>query len=256
MKCPTCGANASGKFCSSCGAQLSAAACAACGAALSAGAKFCHGCGAPTGRAAGPAVRGVPGAGRRNNVPWLVGAALVVVALVVLAITQLNPGGPATTGPAAAPNAPGPVDLSQLSPREAADRLFNRVMSADEGGARDTARFFAPMAIQAYAMVGDLDPDARYHLGLLHIIAENSDGALAQADTITQGVPGHLYAAVLRVQAAQLRGDDAARRRAEQAFLTNYDAEVAADRPEYRDHPGLLERYRAEILARQGTPGR
>jgi hypothetical protein len=52
----------------------------------------------------------------------------VVVLLVIVAVVQLRPGTPPPVPgtPAAPPS--GPVDLSQLSPREAAYRLFDRVM--------------------------------------------------------------------------------------------------------------------------------
>jgi hypothetical protein len=242
MKCPKCGANASGKFCSACGARLGTASCAACGAPLSAGAKFCHACGATAGAGGGAAVI----APRASLVPWVVAGAAVVVLLVILAAVLLRPG--AAPAPAAAADRAGPVNLAELTPREAADRLFNRVMSADERGVQDTARFFAPMALQAYRMMGELDADARYHVGLLSLVTEDYPAALAQADSLSQAVPGHLYASVLRAQVARGQGDEAAARRAEQAFLDHYDAEVAANRPEYGEHPGLLERFRQEIL--------
>ena len=242
MKCSACGANATGKFCNACGARLGAASCAACGVPLSAGVKFCHACGAPAG-AGGAAAAVAPQA---SLVPWVVAGSAVVAVLVILAAVLLRPG--AAPAPAATPDRAGPVNLAELTPREAADRLFNRVMSADERGVQDTARFFAPMALQAYQMMGELDADARYHVGLLSLVAEDYAGALAQADSLSQAVPGHLYASVLRAQAARAQGDQAAARRAEQAFLDHYDAEVAANRPEYGEHPGLPERFRKEIL--------
>lgn len=249
MQCPSCGADAGGKFCSTCGARLNAAACAACGAALSPGAKFCHACGAPA-RAGGGAARPVQ---TRNLVPWLLAGGAVVALLVVLVVTLLRPG--AAPAPAAGPGpaaGAGPVDLASLSPREAADRLFNRVMSADERGLNDTARFFAPMALSAYGMLDELDADARYHVGLLSLVTDDHASALAQADTLARLVPGHLYAAILRAEVARARGDPAALRAAEQAFLDHYEAEIAAGRREYGEHPGLLERFRAGILEARG----
>lgn len=53
MKCPSCGAEASGKFCSSCGTKLQGESCTACGSTLLPGAKFCNNCGAPAGRKGG-----------------------------------------------------------------------------------------------------------------------------------------------------------------------------------------------------------
>jgi hypothetical protein len=186
----------------------------------------------------------------------------VVVLLAVLAVTLLRPASPATQGspgPAAAAPAGGmgggPVDLSQMTPRQAADRLFNRIMTAYESGAKDSAQFFAPMALQAYGMVGALDADARYHVGLIDLVSDDYGGTLAQADSIAQSVPGHLYASVLQAEVARVRGDSAALRRAQRAFLDHYDAETKANRPEYAEHPGVLEQFRAAALQALGrTP--
>jgi hypothetical protein len=250
MKCPNCGADASGKFCASCGASLRAASCTVCGKPLSPGAKFCHACGTPVhGAADSPAGRGPV-----NPIPWVIAAAAVVVALLVLGVAQLrtaSAGAPAAQAPAAGAMG-APVDLSQMTPRDAADRLFNRIMTAYENGAKDTAQFFAPMALQAYGMVDSLDADARYHVGLIDLVTADYPGTLAQADTIARSVPGHLYASVLRAEVARARGDSAALRRAQAAFLEHYDAESRANRPEYAQHPGVLDRFRAEALQAQG----
>jgi hypothetical protein len=167
--------------------------------------------------------------------------------LVIVAVVQLRPGAPppAAEAPVARPS--GPVDLTQLTPREAADRLFDRVMISREAGKLDSAAFFAPMALRAYAMLDGLDPDARFHIGLLEIAAGNPPGAEAQADTLAQAVPTHLYAFMLRADAARARGDSAAAARADQAFVRNYDAETAAARPEYGPHAPWLATYREGI---------
>ena len=163
MKCPTCGTNATGKFCHNCGATLGKRTCAKCGAALTGGAKFCHACGASAADVAGGA------ATRPGDIPWFLVGGVVVVLLVIVAVVQLKPGTPPPAPAAPAAQAPGPVDLSQLTPREAADRLFDRVMISREAGKLDTAAFFAPMAIRAYGMLDALDLDARFHIGLLEV---------------------------------------------------------------------------------------
>jgi hypothetical protein len=239
MKCPSCGAEASGKFCSSCGAALAKRACAKCGETLSAGAKFCHVCGARVGAAGG-----VPAP---SSAPWFIAGGAVVVLVVVLAVTQFRPAAtppPASVAPA---GAGGPVDLSQMTPRQAADRLFDRVMMARETGKADTAAFFAPMALQAYSMLDELDADARFHVGLLQVAAGDPAAADAQADTLARTVPTHLYASMLRAEAARVRGDSAAARRADAEYLRNYDAETAAARPEYGPHASWLATYRDSI---------
>jgi hypothetical protein len=178
----------------------------------------------------------------------------VVALLVVLATVILRPGStPAATAPAAAPGGPASVDLSSMTPRQAADRLFERVMTADERGDTAEAVRFAPMAIQAYNLAQPLDEDGRYHVGLISVILGNLDGALAQADSIAETSPAHLFAPVLRARVAGLRGDAAGRRRAEQAFLDRFEAEMATAREEYQAHGGLLRRYRDDLLAARGT---
>src|SRR5438045_78744 len=66
-------------------------------------------------------------------------------------------GGAAGGGPA--------PDISSMSPEERAARLFDRVMRYDEQGKRDSLLVFAPMALNAYEMIGTLDTDQRYDLG-------------------------------------------------------------------------------------------
>lgn len=246
MTCPNCGATASGKFCSECGAALGARTCRECGASLNAGAKFCHACGAP---ASGVGPGRAAAARMPSGTPWFVAGGAVVVLLVILAVTQLRQPAPAASAPAAAPAA-GPVDLAQMTPRQAAERLFDRVMSDRERGQLDSASFFVPMALRAYGMLDSLDPLARFDIGLLEIVAGNPAGADAQADTIAQAVPTHLYASMLRAEAAVARGDAAAAKRAGAAFLRDYDAEMAAGRPGYRAHAPWLESYRDSVAGK------
>lgn len=239
MKCPKCGANSSGKFCSECGTALGKRVCGKCGVALTGTAKFCHACGAPS--------AGQGAATPTGGVPWFLVGGAVIVILVVVAMVQLRPGSAPPPAVPAATQLSGQVDLSQLSPREAADRLFDRVMIAREAGKLDSAAFFAPMALRAYGMLDGVDADARFHVGLLEVAASNPAGADAQADTLAQTVPTHLYAFMLRADAARARGDSAAARRADQAFLEHYAAETAANRAEYASHSTWLATYRDGI---------
>lgn len=246
MKCPNCGADAAGKFCSNCGGKLSASNCPSCGAALSAGAKFCHACGATVGAAQ---------VTRPGAVPWIVAGSAVVALLLVLGVTQFRsspPPAPARSVPGGVPGG-GPPDLSQMSPRDIADRLYDRTMSAAERGIQDTVAFFAPKALSAYASLGPLDPDAHYHLGLLHIVIDDFEAALAQADTLEEGAPNHLYASLIRWGVARGRGDTAGAARARRRFLEHYDAERTVAREEYGFHAQLLERRLAEF--RSGAAG-
>jgi hypothetical protein len=135
-------------------------------------------------------------------------------------------------------------DISNLSPRERADRLYNRVISAAERGDSGQVRFFVPMALQSYALIGPLDPDAHYHVGMIDFVNRDYPAALAEADSIAQASPRHLFASVLRIQVAGARGDTAARNRAYRTFADAYQTEIAAKKPEYQEHGAVLQRAR------------
>ena len=146
--------------------------------------------------------------------------------------------------------APGqPVDLASMSPRDAADRLFNRVMIASESGNTAEALKFAPMALQAYDNLGTLDNDARYHVALLHLTVGDIKNARVQIDKLRQAVPNHLLAIMLEHQIAERSGNKDGAARAYKAFLAAYDAEIAAGRVEYQEHQGSIERFRKAAQA-------
>lgn len=236
MKCPACDEDAEGQFCQNCGARLTPAPCPQCEAPVAPGARFCSRCGNPVSK----------NAGRNRALPWVVAGALVTALAAALLVRVTSPSTAATSRA----TAPAP-DISNLSPRERADRLFNRVMSAVEAGDTAQVNFFVPMALESYRLLGKLDPDARYHLGLILFVNHDFNGALAQADSITREVKGHLLADILRSQIATVRGDTTARNRAFRAYLAAYDREMAAGRPEYTDHQRLLEQMREQ--ARQAV---
>jgi hypothetical protein len=226
--------------------------CQACGTALAATAKFCHKCGAP--------VSGAPAAGWRAGLPWgVAGAALGALVTVLALRLGGSPGrgtgdaqgvedGPRPSSPVA------PPDISQMSPEERATRLYNRVMALHSRGQADSADFFLPMALQAYAMLPALDVDARYHIGVLDLTAGNAAGALAQADTIRRVTPTHLFGFMLRARALELTRDTPGALRAYRAFLQNEAAERARQRPEYGEHAQNLDAFRDQ--AKQVTAGK
>jgi hypothetical protein len=133
-----------------------------------------------------------------------------------------------------------------MSPEERANRLFNRVMILAEAGKADSVRFFLPMALGAYSQLPALDPDARYHIGLLQLAGGDVQAALAQADTIQQAVPTHLFIYVLRAHAHQQNGNTQQERRAYADFLRNETGETAKNRPEYVDHREALNNFKTE----------
>jgi hypothetical protein len=178
-------------------------------------------------------------------IPWAAAGA-AVGALITLLVVR-GPGAPPAPGAPPIPLAGGSAgDISQMSPEERATRLFNRVMRLDEEGKADSVAFFAPMALQSYAMLPARDADARYHIALLELAADNPAGARAQADSITRVAPNHLFAFVIQARAAQARGDAAALRRAYEAFRRHERDERARSRPEYGDHTGQLDAFSRE----------
>lgn len=225
--------------------------CHACGSALAPTARYCHKCGAQVG--------GAQTTGWRAGLPWAtagaaVGALLTVVLLRLVGGTGSGPGTAAgSDGQGGRPEASAPVagpgvgvgapDISQMSPEERATRLYNRVMTLHSQGKADSAGFFLPMALQAYAMLPALDVDARYHLGVLHLTGSDAAGALAQADSIRRAVPTHLFGFMLRARALQLRQDGAGSRQAYRDFLAHEAAERARKRPEYADHRDNLDAF-------------
>src|SRR5947207_8137841 len=200
--------------------------CHACGAQLSSTARFCHKCGA--------AVATAVVAGWRAGLPWgLAGAALgALVTVLAMRGAGARSQEPETVAPAPGSRLQAP-DISQMSPQERANRLFNRVMMLAEAGKTDSVQFFLPMALGAYAQLPQLDADARYHVGLLQLAGGDANGALAQADTIRQASPTHLFIYVLRAHAYQALRNVAEERRAYADFLRNEAAELAKRRPEY-----------------------
>ena len=231
---------------------MAGATCVVCAAPLTIGAKFCHVCGTPLGasRRAGA---------RNQTIPWIIAG--VVVALLVVVLVARSGGGPAgapgaAAAPAGMPGGAGTTDLSTMTPREQADRLFDRVMRASEAGNAGEVTFFGPMAVQAYSMVGPLDADARFHVGLIEAVLGNDTAATAQADTLVREAPRHLFVSLIRWEVANRRGDTAALRRVYREFLNNYDAEIATAKSEYQMHRTRLDAFRDEARGALGAGAR
>ena len=165
-----------------------------------------------------------------------------VIALLLIFLTR-GPPAPAAEAAASAPFAGGaaagggpPPDISNMSPRERFDRLYNRIMTAAENGDEGTVTNFSPMALQAYTMLDTVDADARYHAALIKLHTGDIDGATALGDTILANSPGHLFGYIVLGTVARFRKDDAGLKKAYSGFLSHYDAEMKAARTEYTDH--------------------
>jgi hypothetical protein len=170
--------------------------------------------------------------------PWIIAAAAGggLLVLLIVALSSREPGrnqvesATASTFPAA------PPDISNMTPRERFDRLYNRVMAAAESGDQATVTQFTPMAVSAYSQLDQVDADARLHLALLSIHTGNGGMVEALADTILQETPGHLFAYMIRGARARFAADTVSLKQAYADFLGHYEGEIAVGRPEYGEH--------------------
>ena len=225
--------------------------CSSCGTALAPTAKFCHKCGAKVGAPPSTAT-----ASWQIGLPWGIAGAALGALVMVLALRgggnsagAQNPSGatpPFTGGPG---GAMATTDISQMSPEEAAKRLFDRVMRLDSEGKKDSVLFFFPMAVGAYNQLPARDADAHFDLGILYVAGNDAPSALAQADTILRQAPTHLYAFILRAKAYQLQSNATGLRMAYADFLRNEAAERRRGRPEYAEHANMLDAYHQEATA-------
>jgi hypothetical protein len=253
---------------------LNSAPCSNCGQPLTTGSKFCHHCGTPAGAAAaaaaagaGPVGAGAGGGGGgggatlANTLPWAVAAIAFLTLFAMLASKGFNakrgssvdapmnalPNPTVDAGPMAAGGGAGAAagarapDISNLSPTEIADRLFDRVMRLNDEGKADSVAFFAPMAVQAYQMVASeqgspLNADQRFDVGRIAEVAGALQIAKAEADTILQQQPNHLLGLLLAGQAAKLSGNTAALKEYKATFEKVKASELAKNLPEYTRH--------------------
>lgn len=250
MRCSICNSEAPGAFCPGCGAPKDGARCRACESPLVAGARYCTQC--------GQAVRAAA-----SSLPWYVAGASLAALIIVLLLPTFRaaedaaavPSGVARPDAAAsgpiggAPGGPGPLTGT---PREQADRLFNRVMQAQAQGDSAQASFFLPMAVAAYRQAGDLDADGLYHLSVLEVAAGDPGSGRSTAERILAASPGHILALGAAAHAAVALGDQAAARAYYERLLAAFAAEQARPLPEYRDHGPILPDYRNEAEAYLG----
>lgn len=250
--CPECNRPATGNFCAHCGANLGGRFCNQCGTKVSPGAKFCNQCGAEVGGGGGrsgahrEAAASVFGG---HNVAWWIAGAAMFALIVVVGVSMVRPGPgptPGTTGGGAAAPATtsgGGVapDISSMSPIEAANRLYNRVMSAVSAGDSLEAQQFMPMAIAAYQRARPLDHDGLFHLSMLNRTAGNYEAALAQAHEILEEDPNHLLGRLAAAEAAVELGELEEAETHYRTIVEVYDDEVARGLPEYQDHVQIVD---------------
>jgi hypothetical protein len=239
--------------------------CTGCGVKLSPGARFCHECGTPAGAARGAEISASVKSGAPNSLPWIVAAIALVTLLAFLAGGAFNSRrGSSLDAPqnalpqaglddrgaganaAASEGAVRASDISQLSPQERADRLYNRVMLLNNEGKSDSVLFFAPMAIESYRMLSPLNADQRYDMGRIAEVAGALPLAKAQADSILIENPTHLLGLVLEARIATLEKRAADRASYVSRLAAAYQSELAKKLPEY-------ERHAADIRDVMGT---
>ncbi len=265
VSCPSCGAATTGKFCSDCGAPVRGALCAACRTILTPGARFCHRCGLAVG--ANTATQSTPLPSRSTPapqhtgsqfLPWSI-ATLAFIAVVAILAGQRFGSSDNPVAPLGEPQGPmGDVqgvvrapDISALSPRERADRLYDRMMRLASENKKDSVQFFAPMALSAYSSLGPLDLDLRYDFGRVAEISENLAVAQAQADSILAENSTHLLGLILAGRVAALRGDNARRDELARRLLQSEPAETKKALEEYTRHRGDIDAALSEARARK-----
>jgi hypothetical protein len=189
--------------------------------------------------------------------PWAI-AGLALVALVAFVAgrnlglgssagsttSAISPdGGAGTPGvadvPAGSEGGEAPTrapDISRMSPRERADRLYDRIMRLSEEGKQDSVDVFAPMAVAAYEMLGPLDLDAHYDLGRIGEVTGAPSLAKAEADTILRADPTHLLGLALAARAAVGAHNQAASRSYYHRLIAAAPAEERKKLPEYVRH--------------------
>jgi Tfp pilus assembly protein PilF len=250
--CPECGKPATGNFCQHCGAKLGGRFCNQCGAKAAPAAAFCNQCGSKIDgggsgrRAAAAAVVG------GHNLPWWIAGVTMFALIVVLGVRMVQPGPAAAPAPAGAPagalSGPAP-DISNMSPRERADALFNRVMGYAEQGDSASARAFMPMALAAHDQARPLDNDGLYHLAALNQTAGNMEAAISVAEEILANEPNHILAlGVAGNAAAQLGRTDAATEYYTR-LLEAYPQEQSRALPEYEGHQPSMQVARSAAEA-------
>ena len=245
--------------------------CSNCGNELPIGARFCNQCGTPVKRSLGARepsrIAAAPTArnGLATQLPWGIAAVGLFalsayflandsdVAGKVAPVADGASSGPMTGAPFSPNGGSGaPPDISSMSPRQRAAKLFDRVMRYAAEGKTDSLMFFAPMAMASFDMLGgELDVDARYDFGRLAIEAGSPEVASAQADTILKTSPTHLLGLALSARASVKQGNTARANKLWKAFIDAKDAELKKNLPEYQSHAAEIQS--ATQLAKGGT---
>ena len=196
---------------------------------------------------------------QRSILPWAIGGAAALALVIMVAVQQRAPsqlatgqnvsldgGAPFAGGAGGGAGAMRGPDISSMTPRERADRLYDRVMRLASEGKGDSASFFATMAAQAYELLGELDNDLKYDYGRMSEMAGNLDQAKRQSEAILASYPDHLLGLILGARVAQLQNDEATRVRLYRKLLSVEQVEQAKPVEEYARHKGDIDAAIAE----------
>lgn len=192
--------------------------------------------------------------GAKGPWTWVAGGLILALVFVLgLLVGKGRGGAPAAVaeGPASAAAPVAAPDISNMSPRERFDRLYERIMRASSSGDAATVQQFSPMAISAYGMLDSVDIDARYDVAVIKLHLGDIAGATALADTIVKKAPTHLFGYMLRATVARFGGDSVAAKGARAAFLRNYAGEMRRARPEYEKHRSAIDTFKREAEGAQ-----
>jgi hypothetical protein len=188
------------------------------------------------------------------------GAIVIMVATIVWYVVRVKPAAaaPDMANNGAIPAAesrtpPGatPPDISQMTPRQRFDRLYDRIVRGLEQNDSATVLRFAPMAFSAYAQLDSVDALARFDVGTLHATLGDLPAATALADTILALSPHHLFGYMLQGAVADFQGNKAALEQSYRGFLASYEAELKSGKPEYRIHQPLVDDFHQRALGRK-----
>ena len=177
---------------------------------------------------------------------WWVAGAMMFLLLVILALPILRPEEPARpVGVGGGAPAAATTDISNMSPGEAASRLYNRVMQAASGNDTAQVQMFLPMAIDAHEMAKPLTSDEAFHLSSLQRMALRNEDALASAQEALVLEPNHLLLLYTAGEAARASGQMELAAGFANKMLEVWDEETALAREEYGMHQGMMEDVRA-----------
>lgn len=261
MYCANCGTKVSGQFCSSCGKGVGGSKCPKCGNTPEPGAEFCNMCG--TGMAGAPGHARAAGSGRAagvgsgdsSKVAWWISGALLMGIILVVVWPVIQGGNSAAPLQQQSPQNAASTDLNSMTPRAAADALFDRVMRAAAAGDAGEFGQFLPMAIAAHERAQPLDADGKYHLATLLFQGSSFAESLAVVEEVLADDPNHLLALSAAGRAAAEMGDSAAARTYYTHMLDVWNGELARDLPEYQAHEGERAQIEQAAEAFLGTGG-